>query len=187
MENAVLFFKGLADESRIAILNILARGDSYVELIASKLDLTPATVCYHLKKLEAAGIVRCSRTQFYVIYSLNRELFDRSLSELLFTGDATVDRELEYRQKVLDTFIVNGRLVSLPSQRKKREIVLEKLVGDFEPDRDYTEREVNRIILEYFDDFCTVRREMIAFGLMTRDREIYRRVLPEGKTDSNSP
>lgn len=175
----VALFKCLADESRIAILNILACTDSYVEMIASKLALTPATVCYHLKKLEAAGIVRCSRTQFYIIYSLNRELFESPLSELLFTGDETIDREMAYRQKIIDSFIVNGRLTALPSQKKKREIVLEKLVEAFESDRSYTEREVNQIILDFYDDYCTLRRELIGFGLMTRDHEIYRRVRKE--------
>lgn len=179
MENAVAILKCLADQSRISILNILARGDSYVELIASKLELTPATICYHLKKLEAAGLVRCSRTQFYMIYSLNRELFDEPLSALLFTEDETVDREAAYRQKVLDSFLVNGRLVSLPSQQKKREIVLEKLAERFDPDSTYTEREVNVVILDYYDDFCTVRREMVGLGLMERDHGIYRRVRKE--------
>ena len=127
MEHTVQFLKCLADPSRLAILHILAERDSYVELIAAKLDLTPGTVCYHLKKMEHAGIVRCSRTQFYVIYSLNRELFDRPLSELLFASDRTMERENAYRQKVLDSFFVNGRLTALPSQRKKREIVLEKV------------------------------------------------------------
>lgn len=179
MENAVAILKCLADQSRIAILNILARGDSYVEIIASKLELTPATICYHLKKLEAAGLVRCSRTQFYMIYSLNRELFDAPLSALLFTEDETVDREAAYRQKVLDSFLVNGRLISLPSQQKKREIVLEKLAERFDPDSTYTEREVNVVILDYYDDFCTVRREMVGLGLMERDHGIYRRVRKE--------
>ena len=32
------------------------------------------------------------------------------------------------------------------------------------------------IILRYHEDFCTIRREMIAFGMMTRNHEIYKRV-----------
>lgn len=174
--NTVAVFKCLADESRIAILNILARSDSYVEMISTKLELTPATVCYHLKKLESAGLVRCSRTQFYMIYSLNKEFFDRPLSEMLFTGDETVDRETAYRSKVLESFIANGRLTSLPSQQKKREIVIEKIAEDFEYDRNYTEKEVNQIIMKYYDDFCTVRRDLIGFGIMERDHEIYRKI-----------
>lgn len=46
-------------------------------------------------------------------------------------------------------------------------------------DRTYSEREVNQIIMEFYDDFCTLRREMIGFGLMTRDHEVYRRVRKE--------
>lgn len=176
MENALSFFKCLADESRIAILNILAGGDSYVELIAARLDLTPGTVCYHLKKMENAGIVRSSRTQFYIIYSLNRELFDRPLSDLLFAGDKTIDRETEYRQKVIDSFFVNGHLATFPTQRKKREIVLEKIVESFELGRTYTEKEVNHILLDFYDDYCTVRRELIGYGLMVRDKQAYWRI-----------
>ena len=78
-ENLTLL-KLLADETRLRIINILAEGDSYVELIATKLELTPATVCYHLKKMEAAGMVNCSRAQFYIIYSQQLFiLFDQSI------------------------------------------------------------------------------------------------------------
>lgn len=173
MEDAVNFLKCLADQTRIDILNILVKKDSYVELIATKLNLTPGTVCYHLKKMENAGIVRCSRTQFYVIYSLNREIFEQPLSRLLFTEDQTMDREMQYRQKVLGSFFVNGRLVAFPSQQKKREIILEKIAESFEVGRLYKEKELNHILLDFFDDFCTLRRELIAFGFMERENEIY--------------
>ena len=43
--------KLLADETRLEILNILLKEDSYVEKIACELSLTPATICYHLKKM----------------------------------------------------------------------------------------------------------------------------------------
>ena len=169
-ENLTLL-KLLADETRLRIINILSEGDSYVELIASKLELTPATVCYHLKKMEAAGMVNCSRAQFYIIYSLNGDIFDRSLRDLLITGDSTTDREDAYEREVIATFFKYGRLTRLPAQRKKQEIVLREISRRFERDRDYSEPEVNAIILEVFDDFCTVRREMIGCGLMTRRPE----------------
>ena len=169
-ENLTLL-KLLADETRLRIINILAEGDSYVELIATKLELTPATVCYHLKKMEAAGMVNCSRAQFYIIYSLNGDIFDRSLRDLLITGDSTTDREDAYEREVIATFFKYGRLTRLPAQRKKQEIVLREISRRFERDRDYSEPEVNAIILEVFDDFCTVRREMIGCGLMTRRPE----------------
>ena len=174
-ENLTLL-KLLADETRLRIINILAEGDSYVELIATKLELTPATVCYHLKKMEAAGMVNCSRAQFYIIYSLNGDIFDRPLRDLLITGDKTVDKEEAYEREVISTFFKYGRLTRLPAQRKKQEIVLREISKDFEVGRTYEEREVNEIIHKYHEDHCTIRREMIACGLMKREHETYWKV-----------
>ena len=174
MNGNLELLKLLADETRLEILNILLKEDSYVEKIACELSLTPATICYHLKKMESAGVVCCSRSQFYIIYSLNREIFDKPLYELI-KGSDVVDAEEKYKKKVIASFFKYGRLVQLPTQRKKREIVLAEIVAQFEFDREYAEQEVNEIILRYHDDFCTIRREMIAFSMMTRHREIYRR------------
>ena len=168
--------KLIADETRLEILNILLKEDSYVEKIACELSLTPATICYHLKKMEAAGVVNCSRSQFYIIYSLNREIFDKPLYELIKKDDQIVDTEEKYKKEVISNFFKYGRLTQIPTQRKKREIVLFEILKQFETDREYGEKEVNEIILRYHEDFCTIRREMIAFGMMTRNHEIYKRV-----------
>ncbi len=168
--------KLLADESRLAILGILLREDSYVEKMACELSLTPATVCYHLKKLEEAGAVHGCRSQFYIIYSINREIFEKPLYELIQQDESEADTEKKYKKAVVASFFKYGRLTKIPSQRKKREIVLAEIVKEFDFDRAYSEKEVNEIILQYHDDFCTIRREMIAFGMMTRDREIYQRI-----------
>ena len=69
---------------------------------------------------------------------------------------------------MISTFFKYGRLTRLPAQRKKQEIVLKEISRRFERDRDYPEPEVNAIIGEVYDDFCTVRREMIGYGIMTR-------------------
>jgi len=176
MKEKLALLKILADETRLEILNILLKEDSYVEKIACELSLTPATICYHLKKMEAAGVVNCSRSQFYIIYSLNREIFDKPLYELIKKDEEIVNTEEKYKKEVISNFFKYGRLTQIPTQRKKREIVLAQILEQFDLDREYTEKEVNEIILRYHEDFCTIRREMIAFGMMTRDHEIYRRV-----------
>ena len=168
--------KLIADETRLKILNILLKEDSYVEKIACELSLTPATICYHLKKMESAGVVNCSRSQFYIIYSLNRDIFEKPLYELIKKDDVVIDTEEKYKKEVISNFFKYGRLTQIPTQRKKREIVLFEILKQFETDREYGEKEVNEIILRYHEDFCTIRREMIAFGMMTRDHEIYKRV-----------
>lgn len=173
MKQKLELLKLLADETRLNILNILLREDSYVEKIACDLSLTPATICYHLKKLEAAGVVNCSRAQFYMIYSLNRDIFEKPLYELIRIEQPVVDEEEKYRKEVISHFFRYGRLTQLPSQRKKREIVLAEIAKAFERGRTYDEREVNEIIHRYHEDHCFVRREMIACGIMARERETY--------------
>jgi hypothetical protein len=173
MKQKLELLKLLADETRLHILNILLREDSYVEKIACELSLTPPTICYHLKKMEAAGVVNCSRSQFYMIYSLNRDIFDKPLYELIRTEQPVVDEEEKYRKEVISHFFKYGRLVQLPTQRKKREIVLGEIAKAFERGRTYDEREVNEIIHRYHEDHCFVRREMIACGIMERERETY--------------
>lgn len=176
MKEKLALLKLLADETRLEILNILLKEDSYVEKIACELSLTPATICYHLKKMESAGVVNCSRSQFYIIYSLNREIFNKPLFELIKKNECIVDAEEKYKKEVLSNFFKYGRLTQIPMQRKKREIVLEEILRDFEYDREYSEKEVNEMIMRYHDDFCTIRREMIAFGMMSRDHETYKRL-----------
>ena len=176
MKEKLALLKLLADETRLEILGILLKEDSYVEKIACELSLTPATICYHLKKMESAGVVNCSRSQFYIIYSLNRDIFSRPLFELIKKDDEVVSSDEKYRREVISNFFKYGRLTKIPTQRKKREIVLTEVANSFELNREYGEKEVNEIILRYHEDFCTIRREMIAFGIMSRERETYKRV-----------
>lgn len=173
MKSRCDLLKILADETRLLIINILAKKDSYVELIASALSMTPATVCYHLKKMEQAGLVTASRSQFYIIYSLNKGIFDKPLKELIILPNKDIDPDEKYRKMVLNTFIKYGKLTQIPVQRKKKEIILKKLLEEFELGKQYTEREVNEILVAYHEDYCTLRRSMIEFGFMTRKNEIY--------------
>lgn len=168
MENNHQILKILADKTRLDILNILIKEDSYVEKIACDLSLTPATICYHLKKMEGAGVVKCSRSQFYIIYSLNRDIFEKRLMDFIKTDISIIDNDEKYRRSVLTNFFKYGKLTSIPTQRKKREIVLFEIAKSFDPDRLYSESEINDIIHQFHDDHCTIRREMISFGQLDR-------------------
>lgn len=173
MKEKLQLLKVLADETRLAILNILLSQDSYVEKLACELSLTPATICYHLKKLEAAGVVKCSRSQFYIIYSLNRDIFDKPLYELIKADTPAIEGEEKYENEVLSHFFKYGKLTQIPTQRKKREIVLRKIAQEFNSGQKYTENEVNEVIHRFHEDHCTIRREMVACGIMTRENEMY--------------
>ena len=59
--------------------------------------------------------------------------------------------------------------------QKKKQIILEKIVEAFEKDKEYTEKEVNLIIADFHDDFCTIRKDLVGFNLMERENGIYKR------------
>ena len=84
-------------------------------------------------------------------------------------------RAMTTRDKVLATYIKDGRLTHLPAQHKKRVYILEFFLEQFEHSRTYTEPEINAVIQKHFDDYCTVRREFIGEKMMTRRNSIYRR------------
>ncbi len=79
------------------------------------------------------------------------------------------------RQKVVNNFMKNEHIEALPVQRSKRKYLLEYILAQFEPNKIYTEDEVNKIIMRYHDDYCTVRREFIMEKMMDRTDGKYRR------------
>lgn len=174
---AIKLFKCLADKSRLQILKSLAQEDMYVERLAERLGLTPATISFHLKKLADAGAVTAYRTQYYTMYALCRDVFLSRILDIICTesdeAGLQAQREQAYRQRVIDSFFEYGRLKSIPAQRKKERIILEEIAKAFEAGRVYTEREVNIIIADFHDDFCTLRRDMIGEGLMARENGTY--------------
>ena len=176
-ENAIRLFKCLADKSRLQILQSLAAEDMYVELLAERLGLTPPTISFHLKKLADAGAVSSYRNQYYTMYTLCRDVFSARIIDIISApseeADLQDEREAAYRQRVIDAFFEYGKLKSIPAQRKKKRIVLEKIAKAFELDRIYSEREVNIIIADFHDDFCTLRRDMISEGLLERENGQY--------------
>lgn len=177
---AIQLFKCLADRSRLQILKSLALEDMYVERLAQRLDLSPPTVSFHLKKLADAGAVRAYKTQYYTMYTLCREVFAVQLLELVTESSDEADlqsrRDAEYRQKVLDSFFEYGKLKTLPTQLKKQRIVLEEISTRFVPGQVYTEKQVNLILAELHDDFCTLRRGLVSEGLLQRQDSCYLRV-----------
>lgn len=175
--DCIKVFKCLADKSRLLIINNLMEGPMYVELLSQRLNLSASTVSFHLKKLEEADIVYSVKEQYYVVYHLNRDMLSMSLKDLISVGESEIDvqeeREKQYRKSVIDAFFEYGKLKSIPVQQKKRKIVLEEIAKSFEYGRRYTEREVNIIIADFHDDFCTIRREMVAFNIFKRKDGIY--------------
>ena len=179
--NAILVFKCLSDTSRINIISALRSGESYGELLAQRLGLSASTLSFHMKKLEEAGLVTSRKEQYYTIYTLNEPITQLRLVDLIHSecpeeDDTAQQREDAYRQKVLEAFFDGEQLRSIPVQRKKKLIVLQKIAESFTPGIVYDEAAVSEIIERFHPDYCTLRRDMISEGIFTRENGQYVRM-----------
>jgi biotin operon repressor len=175
--NALQLIKGLADESRLRILALLRKQAYCVEDLAELTSLAESTVSAHLKKLQAAGLVYPVKQQYYNVYHLKSELLQTRLEELIPGPDSQPkDARAILRDKVLKAYFKDGICVRLPVQNKKRWIVYQEVIRRFEPQRDYTEPEINELIKSIHADYCLIRRELVDEGVLAREHGIYRLV-----------
>ncbi|MBP2708297.1 DUF2087 domain-containing protein [Microbispora sp. RL4-1S] len=77
------------------------------------------------------------------------------------------------RPSLLDTFLVNGRLTSIPSKRSKRLVVLDYVAQVFEPGVRYPEKEVNVMLRAFHDDYAALRRHLVDECFLSREDNVY--------------
>lgn len=81
--------------------------------------------------------------------------------------------ELE-RDELLKAYFkegLDGPLLKFPKKEKRKVVVLTHIAGRFERNRHYSEKEVNAILESVYDDYVTVRRYLIEYGFLDRDRD----------------
>lgn len=172
-EELVAFFKALADANRLKIVGLLAQQPYSVEQLAAILDLRPSTVSHHLSKLAQVGLVSARAESYYNVYQLEEEALQKT--RLLFSQQdlaavvENVDLDAYDRKVVEDYSLPDGRLKTLPAQRKKLEIVLRYVARAFEPGVRYSEKQVNERLSHFHEDTATLRRELVGYGLMGRE------------------
>jgi hypothetical protein len=188
-EELLSFFKALSDGNRLKIVGLLANRPYAVEELAASLNLKPSTISHHLSRLADAGLVSARAEGHYSLYQLELGSLQQTarllLSDETLPAIATDVDTGAYQRKVLqDFFLPDGRLKTIPSQRKKRSVILEHITGSFEPGVRYPESKVNEILVQFHEDTPTLRRELIGYGLMEREKGEYWRV-PPPSGDSN--
>lgn len=62
-----------------------------------------------------------------------------------------------------------GRISRLPVRYSKKQALALGLLEEFQPDRIYSEVEVNQLLLQYVDDFALIRRVLVELGKLRRD------------------
>ncbi|MDZ4767673.1 MAG: metalloregulator ArsR/SmtB family transcription factor [Chloroflexota bacterium] len=176
-------FKALADPARLRIVRILARQETTVKALAQSLSLTEPTVSHHLSKLRAVGFVALRAEGGQHHYRLNEDAiarFKAQVAELESADSPTLDSAnndwiaaldiADEAKAVLRAYTFAGRLRQYPSKEVKLLIVLDWIASHFQLGTIYTEPEVNATIQRFHDDFATLRRDLIDYGYLRRER-----------------
>lgn len=183
------FFKALAHESRFRLLGFVAQRERSVQELAGLLGLSEPTTSHHLALLHQAGLV-----SLRVEGNLHWYAFEPSklapLAKSLLARQDVARWSGAAKTDVTDRLIQNylepeGRLRLIPAARKKRYPVLAWLAAHFDLDRHYREAEVNQILQTRHWDSATLRRELIGYKMLARDKGVYWR-LPEEEWLSNT-
>jgi predicted transcriptional regulator len=178
----LMFFKAMADANRLKILGLLAQENLTVEQMSEMLKLRPSTVSHHLSKLSEVGLVSARSSSYYNVYQLENEELEAMAKRLLSDNTlpamaSGIDLDA-YDQKVVSDYLLpDGKLKTIPSQRKKLEAILRFVVKEFKPGERYSEQEVNQILVKFHQDTASLRRELIVEGLLERSsggREYWR-------------
>lgn len=174
--------KVIADETRLRILGELANGDRTGVQMAQALELTPPTISHHMRRLVDAGIVTAHADAQRQVYALDTSfLLKARRTPETHDEPANTPPPRDERERTLRNFFEGDRLKTIPARRKQRVFVLQHLMTWFDPERAYEEREINDILRRAHEDVATLRRELVDYGYMTRERGTYRvsRSLPE--------
>lgn len=109
MNRLVNYFKLLSDETRLRIMTLLFHNDLCVCQITGITGVSQPNISKHLAKLRSQGIVKDTKKEQYVFYSLNLEdqLFKDILKEIVLNIDDYPDLKLDLeRSKEAKKYII---------------------------------------------------------------------------------
>lgn len=72
---------------------------------------------------------------------------------------------------IVERFMKDNKIQSIPRKEKDKIALLEHLCKYFEKGKRYSEREVNLLLKQYYDDFAILRRYLVDYAFLHRDLE----------------
>jgi len=175
--------KALADEQRLTMISLLGAQERNVGDLAAALGLSEPTVSHHLSKLRKVGLVNlrmAGNQRFYRTAEPALKRFRRYVAEIDQPVKPAPPREPdawidaldwdEADKKVLRDYTRQSKLIQIPTKDKKWNAILRWLAIMFEPGVRYSEKEVNAILTRVHPDYAQLRRNLVEFGYMRRER-----------------
>ena len=171
-EEMLDFVKALSHTDRLKIVGLLSHKPLRAAEIAEAMNLPLQDVIKHLFHLEHGNIVLRSVDG---LYSFDNEgLENLSRHQLEGTRPAYLPDSMmkEDARKVLVGHLnADGSIKQIPSQAGRKKVVLEYVINAFEPDKTYTEREVNLLLARFHKDTASLRRYLVDAALLARERD----------------
>lgn len=179
LEPLISLASALLDTDRIRIVAHLVGGPANRMQLAEATGLAHKDLLRQLDLLREHGLVKLSepaprQSDAYSPYELNEEAF-RAARKAMGKYKGRKPRPTDARELTLETFLPGGKLTSFPRKNDQLLTVLGEIAGKFETEKQYTEREVNVILEEVNEDYCTLRRCLVDFGYLSRSGGIYTR------------
>lgn len=158
----------LLDIDRLAVIGALAARPMTTDDIAASSGRERRVVLAALGDLRAAGLVVADvdlyRLDPAALRAAAQAATDRAIPMDPVIGFGMSDDERD----VLSRFFAGRTLTEIPSNRAKRQILLQRLALEFEVGRRYTEREVNEILFVFHPDWSALRRYLVDEGFLDR-------------------
>lgn len=73
--------------------------------------------------------------------------------------------------KIVERFMKDDKIQTIPRKEKDKIALLQYLSREFEIGHAYSEKEVNRILKRFYNDFAILRRYLVDYQLLQRDLE----------------
>lgn len=173
--DATDLLRTLLDPDRLAVLGAIARAPRTTGEVVATTGVGERDVLRTLGPLVQAGYVTrvaatdASAGDAYLLDAVRWRAVAQRLPQA-----APVDPRIgfgmtEDERQVLARFFTGDRLDSLPAQRAKRLVVLERLALEFEPGQRYVEPEVNAALGRFNDDHSSLRRALVDEGFLDRE------------------
>jgi len=167
--------EAILDSERLELIAHLSRKESSLIELSNLSDLPPNDIQRHLDVLECAKLVKARDQDGNLVYrfnpkhleQVNRQQFARPKND---SNLVSLDLSIEKKKILADYTNEDGSLKMIPTKSKKVIAVLDYLITSFEKDKVYSESQVNDILESYYPDPPTLRRYLIDYGYLGREK-----------------
>lgn len=141
---SLIYFKALADETRIRLFNILLKNELSVNELVCLMDMGQSRISRHLKILTDSRLLQCRRDGVWAFYSVSKNGKEKKFSkaiQFLFHDESELTEDLK-----------NADLVMNDRKKKSKQFfntiahewddLQQQIIGDFD---------LNRAILKHVD------------------------------------